>query len=287
MRMGPVHLRVNDLERLIPFYKDLVGLQVHSRTAEGARMGAGGEDLLVLHEDKSAKRFQNAANIYHFAIHMVDRTTFARAVARLIAKRWPNSPTDHLVSETTYLEDPEGNTVELTYETPDRGYLVQPVNAPPFWRTAEGGTHSGRDPIDVRGLLQELQEGDDLASPLPKNTKIHHVHLYGTKFEPMDHFYREVMGFRKNSYLPNWQMYDYGPEGYPVHLLAFNTWKGPNTPPKPPGSLGLDHFTVVMPSEKDLSEAIERGRKDGQQAAETEEGWRLKDPSGLELVLRT
>ena len=49
-RMGAVHLSVADLARSIDYYESAIGLRVHARDGGVARLGAGGEDLLVLRE---------------------------------------------------------------------------------------------------------------------------------------------------------------------------------------------------------------------------------------------
>ena len=66
---------------------------------------------------------QNTAGLYHVAIHLPTRKDLATAIARLFQNRFRNSPTDHLVTETTYLWDLDGNGIELTFETPWRGTL--------------------------------------------------------------------------------------------------------------------------------------------------------------------
>ena len=48
LRLGPVHLRVSDLDRSIEYYRHVLGLQVRERNGDVAHLGAGGEDLLVL-----------------------------------------------------------------------------------------------------------------------------------------------------------------------------------------------------------------------------------------------
>uniref|UniRef100_UPI0035B51A19 VOC family protein n=1 Tax=Symbiobacterium terraclitae TaxID=557451 RepID=UPI0035B51A19 len=108
-RLGPVHLTVSSLDRLTDFYQRALGLQVHWRSDGRAGLGAGGEDLLVLYEAPGARPTPRTTGLYHFALLLPDRRELARAIVRLAQLKVPQAPTDHLMTETTYLSDPEGN----------------------------------------------------------------------------------------------------------------------------------------------------------------------------------
>src|SRR5215212_11148990 len=56
LRLGAVHLTVSDLDRSVAFYEEAIGLRLHHREDRVATMGAGGGDLLVLHEEPAARR---------------------------------------------------------------------------------------------------------------------------------------------------------------------------------------------------------------------------------------
>ena len=53
--MGEVHLTVADLERSLDWYRDAIGLNVRRRGGSEARLGASGEDLLVLREEPGVR----------------------------------------------------------------------------------------------------------------------------------------------------------------------------------------------------------------------------------------
>ena len=114
-RIGHVHLTVADLDRRVAFYEQVIGLQLHWREGASAGLGAGDEDLLQLTEDRSARRPAGTTGIYHFAILLPDRRELARAIARLFALCYRNFPTDHIMTKTTYLDDPEGNNRENVF----------------------------------------------------------------------------------------------------------------------------------------------------------------------------
>ena len=138
---------------------------------------SGGRALVVLHPGAAGPVVPRRTGLYHVALHVPTRQELARVIGRLFTLRYPNSPTDHLVSETTYLSDPDGNGVELTLETPERGeFLPEPIGQM-MARTKDGELRSGRDPVDLDSLFGELRPGDDLSAPLVTD-RVHHVHLH-------------------------------------------------------------------------------------------------------------
>src|SRR3954466_1609621 len=95
-RLGATHLTVSDLDRSLGFYQDAIGLRVHAHEDGVARLGAGGEDVLVLHEDGAARPAGGGprpggphAGLYHVALLYPSREELAFAVDRLVRTRTP------------------------------------------------------------------------------------------------------------------------------------------------------------------------------------------------------
>ena len=115
MRIGMVTLRVRNLDLVADFYRDAIGLTVMQRTATGARLGAGGVPLLDLsRRANAATEPRNAAGLYHTAFLMPTRKDLARWLVHAATNKVQLSGfADHLVSESVYLDDPEGNGIEV------------------------------------------------------------------------------------------------------------------------------------------------------------------------------
>ncbi len=120
-----------------------------------AGLGAGGEDLLRLTELRGARRVRGATGLYHFAVLFPSRRELARVIGRLFELRYPNVPTDHGITKTTYLSDPEGNGIELYADTPAEGSW-EIVDGDFVVRDATGALRSGREPLDVEALLRPV-----------------------------------------------------------------------------------------------------------------------------------
>jgi len=284
-RLGMVELTVADLDRQVDFYQRVVGLRLHRRGDGWASLGAGGEDLLRLVERAGARRVRGTTGLYHVAIRLPARRDLARVIARLLGLGHPNYPTDHVMTETTYLDDPEGNGIEIYVDTPEDGRWSFDDGTFAAW-DAEGNPRSGRDPLDLDLLLRELRPGDVLAEPLPGATRIGHVHLHVADLAASVRFYHEVLGFDLMGIADRWGMAFVSAGGY-HHHIGLNTWVGEGAPPPPEGSLGLRHFTIVAPDAAEVERLRERLTEAGIGIETTDQGLLLRDPSRNGLLVRS
>jgi catechol 2,3-dioxygenase len=274
-RLGPVELTAASLDRLIPFYEALLGLRLVRRQDGRADLGAVGEPLLRLVEQPGARRVRGTTGLYHFAVLVPSRRELARVIARLIERGHPNYPTDHLMTETTYLDDPEGNGIEVYTDTPEDG-LFSFAGAEA--RDAQGNPRSGRDPLDLDELFRHLSPTDDLEAPLPAETRIGHVHLHVADLTEAVRFYHDGLGFDVMGLAPAFQAAFLSAGGY-HHHIGVNTWLGEGAPPPPAGAVGLRHFTVIVPA-VELDRLRERLHAQGSQTVAHDDGFLSRDPSG-------
>ena len=175
--MGLVSLTVASLDNQIEFYKSALGFKLHRRAGQQASLGAGGADLLQLTAAPNLKRYRVTTGLYHFAVLFPNRRELARALARLHALQYRNHPTDHIMTKTTYLDDPEGNGIELYCESPEDGCFTIEDNDFVTRRT-DGTLSDGREPLDVAALFRHLKADDKPGAPLPPETRVGHVHLH-------------------------------------------------------------------------------------------------------------
>lgn len=103
--IGLVHHTVADLDKQLEFYQSVIGFQIHWRDGNSVGLGVGGNDLFRMTESREAKRYQGITGMYHFAILLPNQHELARVIARLYSIKYPNSPTDHVMTKTTYLDD--------------------------------------------------------------------------------------------------------------------------------------------------------------------------------------
>lgn len=282
--VGPVSLTVADLENQILFYEKAMGFQLHWRKGKNAAFGTGERELLRLNEAPNLKKYRGVTGLYHFAVLFPNRRELAIAMARLFALKVRNSPTDHVMTKTTYLDDPEGNGIELYAESPEDGsWTLKDGKYETRW--ADGRWSNGREALDVDALFKHLKEDDKLDSPIPPETKMGHVHLHVRDIPEALDFYHGVLGFDIMGHAKEFHMAFVSAGGY-HHHIGLNTWQGEGAPPPPADAVGLRHFTVDFPTQPALDEVVARVEKAGISYNQTEEGLLLYDPSQNGVVLR-
>ena len=275
--LGYVSLSVADLESQIAFYQQALGFRLHSREGNTAALGTGENELLRLTELPNNKRYRGVTGLYHFAILIPNRRELARAMARLFALRYPNSPTDHIMTKTTYLNDPEGNGIELYAESPEDGTWNM-ANGSFDARRPDGTLSNGREPLDVETLFRLLTSEDKLDQSIPPETRLGHVHLHVRNVQEAVDFYHGVIGFDVMGIAPAFQAAFVSAGGY-HHHIGLNTWQGEGAPPPPMDALGLRYFTVVMPDREAFHEVAARLDAADIPTNQTPEGLLVFDPS--------
>ena len=282
--IGHVSLTAANLENQILFYQQALGFQLHWREGNKAGLGAGSVDLLLLTEEPNLKKYRGVTGLYHFAILFPNRRELARAVARLFALKIRNSPTDHIMTKTTYLDDPEGNGIELYAESPEDGSWTL-KDGKYETRRKDGSWSDGREPLDVEALFTHLKEDDKLDVSIPPETRVGHMHLHVRDIQEALDFYHGIIGFDVMGHAKEFQMAFVSAGGY-HHHIGLNTWQGTGAPPPPPDAVGLRHFTIDFSNQQALNEVIARVDQAGIASNKIAEGLLLYDPSQNGVVLR-
>lgn len=279
--LGSVHIAVTERQKALAVWRDVVGLEIISEIGNTIALGAGGVELIVLETGATRPVVPRTIGLYHVAIHVPARADLAQMAVRALQRNIRIAPTDHLVSEAIYLWDHDGNGIEITFETPWRGTLGNPDEGH-YARTSDGRPHSGREPIDMDGLLAELGERPVLAPSMPAGTRIGHVHVHVGDLRRAMAFYRDVIGFAGFLLIDSFGMGDVGLD-YMPHTIAFNIWAGPNASLPPAGAAGLRWFTILVPDAETLS-GLERrlAAADAPLEALTD-GFETRDPFGNRL----
>jgi catechol 2,3-dioxygenase len=273
LRLGAVHLTVTHLDRSVAFYQDAIGLRLHRREDPVAALGAGGEDLLVLVEEQTARRTGRHAGLYHVALLLPSRAALARALQRLAMTRTPiEGASDHGISEAIYLPDPDGNGLELAADRPREA-----------WPKLE--TLGRPSPLDLHGLLATLGDADPVHHA-DAGTTVGHVHLHVDDIAAARRFYEDIVGFDAMTAMPNAVFVSVA--GY-HHHLGFNTWRGEGVPaaPAPETVAGLRHWTVVLDGEDERAALRARLDAAGVAVDERADGLLVRDPAGIPVLFAT
>ena len=129
-RIGHIHLKVADLDRALEFYHGLLGFEIMQRYGSKAVfVSAGGYHhhigLNTWYSKDALSAPQHAAGLFHTAILYPERKDLAAILKRLKNANYPlTGAADHGVSEALYLNDPDGNGVELYWDRPQSQWPI-------------------------------------------------------------------------------------------------------------------------------------------------------------------
>jgi len=152
-RIGHVHLKVSDLDRALDFYHGLLGFDIIQKMGDQAAfISAGGYHHHIglntwqsKGSDPAPKRYPG---LFHTAVVYPTRKALAEIFLHLREAKYPfTGAADHGVSEALYLDDPDGNGVELYWDRPKEEW---PKND-------EGAIDMYTQPLDLQDLLSELE----------------------------------------------------------------------------------------------------------------------------------
>jgi catechol 2,3-dioxygenase len=152
-RIGHIHLKVADLQRALQFYRDLLGFELTTLYGDQAAfISAGGYHhhigLNSWHSKDSPPASINGVGLYHTAILYPTRKDLAVIFDRLQRNEYPlTGASDHGVSEALYLNDPDGNGVELYWDRPKEQWPTNPDGSLMMYSKA----------LDLGSLMQELK----------------------------------------------------------------------------------------------------------------------------------
>lgn len=210
--------------------------------------------------------------LFHLALLVPSRAELARSIHRVQTAGWRfTGASDHLVSEALYLDDPEGNGIEIYRDRPREE-----------WETENGELRMGTLPLDFGGVLDGVAAGDT-GDGLASGARIGHVHLQVADLPGAEAFYVGALGFSSTvRAYPGALFLSAG--GY-HHHLGLNTWAGVGAPAPPDGARGLRSFTVALPDPDALAVVQASLAAEGHESLEGSASF--ADPSGNRVTLTT
>jgi catechol 2,3-dioxygenase len=285
-RLGAVHLDVTDGSNSKRFWTHYIGLTEISDSGDAIELGIDGEPLIVLHPGATSPVVGRRNGLYHVAIHVPTQKELARLSMRLYSLGWEHSPTDHAETMATYTSDPDGNGIEITFETPERGSLARGETSYAAVM-ADGTVQSGTEPLDVDMLLSALDESDDVLAPMPSGTRIGHVHMHVNDIVAARDFYINQLGLGDMRWFQSFRMSDFSLlTSYVPHAIAINTWNGTTAQPRPEGTAGLREWQLIVDDSQAIKEISERLSAAGSVHEMDGADLLVKDPAGNLLRMK-
>jgi catechol 2,3-dioxygenase len=248
--IGRVRLRVGDLERSLRFYRDLLGFGVAREEGSTVALAprSSPRELILLEERPGIRRRPSrpvTTGLYHVALLVPSRAELGHALLGLNQAQYHlRGMSDHAVSESLYLDDPDGNGLEIYADRPRAQ-----------WPVRDGMVQMTVEPMDVEGVISAAQPVSLPWRGLPAGTAVGHVHFTVSDLERAVGFYRNVIGFDMMMRIPSLAAVSAG--GY-HHHLNLNTWAGEGAPPDSDQVAGLAGWELRVPDARARRDLIDR-----------------------------
>jgi len=150
--IGHVHLKVSDLDRSLEFYCGVLGFTLAARYRDSAAFLSAGDyhhhlGLNTWESRGAAPPPPRHTGLYHVGLRYPTRGDLAVAVKRVVDAGVPLAgASDHGVSVSVYLTDPDGIGLELTWDRPRAEWPRTDQGHPDLWMS---------EPFDLAAFLRE------------------------------------------------------------------------------------------------------------------------------------
>ncbi|MEK6189677.1 MAG: VOC family protein [Carnobacterium alterfunditum] len=275
--IGKVVLNVESMENMKKFYTTIIGLEIKNETKQLLRLGVLGDEqvILELQPVPPIGEKPSATGMYHMAFLLPTRKDLGEIFHHILASKYPlTGASDHGYSEALYLDDPEGNGIEIYRDKPKS-----------MWDIREDGQIVGvTEAMDAEGVIGEAEQA---FQGMPEGTYMGHVHLFVAELEETENFYKDILGFDLK--------FKFGPQakffaaGEYHHQIAANVWAGKNIPAAQKGLKGLAYFTIVVSSSDELAQIKEKldAKNYSYQLDEATQTLSLEDTNGIAIKITT
>ena len=238
IHLAEVALNVRDLSGQTAFYHQLLGLEILNQSRNQVLLGAGGKPLVKLIQTENTGNPKQSYGLYHMALLLPSREDLANVFKHLLDLKIPLvGGADHGYSEAIYLEDLEGNGIEL--------YRDKPVAE---WDIREDGRIIGvTEELSAQDIYQLGKEIEPFA--IASGTRMGHVHLSVKNSLESSSFYQESLGLEDKFTIPH---ASWIASGAYHHHLAVNEWGGKNLVRRKQGMVGLAYYVVEVENKEFL-----------------------------------
>jgi catechol 2,3-dioxygenase len=239
------HLTVVDLPMVSAFYQKAMGLSTVEKSASGETLGVAGRPLLTLTTGSQVARApHNAPGLFHTAFLVPNRRELGRWLAYAAQNNIAlTGASDHLVSEAIYLDDPEGNGIEI-YRDRDRSEWSY---------VADGTVKMATNRLDLQALYDAAPK--DGWTGQENGTVIGHIHLQVSDIPEADAFFRDVLGLDIMARYPGASFFSTGKYH---HHVAANVWNSRGQPKRQDGMTGLSDYTIRFNDQAKLDTALKK-----------------------------
>ncbi|MDG6112337.1 glyoxalase [Lactococcus formosensis] len=206
-----ITLKASNRQVMRYFYEELLGFYLAEETEDTLSYSFREKEVPFLKlEFGGMTPTEKSTGLFHYAILFPDRASKAGLIEQLMKANYPLGAGDHLVSESFYLSDPEGNGIELYHD-----------RDPETWKWDEGKVEMGTFAVDVEAVLATKEEG---TFSYPEKMSIGHLHFTGNSLALADKLFIDMLQTDLVARVGNTAHF-YSQNHY-HHHFATNLWEG-------------------------------------------------------------
>ena len=271
--LGQVALNVINLAAQTAFYQQILGLEILEQASNEVMLGAGGKPLVHLIGTSVDQPVHQSYGLYHMALLLPSRQALGDVFKHITELQIPFvGGADHGYSEAVYLEDLEGNGIEL--------YRDKPIDV---WDIRDDGRIIG---VTEELKAQDLYEMGQKKEPfvIDPDTRMGHVHLSVKNSQSSSQFYQDLLEMKDKFSISHASWIAAGDYH---HHLAVNEWGGPDLSKRKSQQKGLAYYLVLVKTKEELLSIYQRAQKNRVKAQwKTSQQLLVTDPDGIVTYLQ-
>ena len=121
MRIAHVHLKIRDMDRSVAFYENFLDLKITENLNDSSVFMSAGEMhhelALQVVGERAALPGRHDVGLYHVAFEVPNKDALTEVYKKLKKAGVKVYPVDHRISWAIYFNDPDGNGLEVYWDT--------------------------------------------------------------------------------------------------------------------------------------------------------------------------
>lgn len=233
MYTSHVQIKISNLARSIEYYTTVLGFKVLEQSDEIVYLTTDGKTSFIsLVWVQQAQPLRDGfTGLYHFALLLPTRKDLGNIVQHFVELNIRLGASDHDVSEALYLNDPDGNGIEIYVDRDESEWI---------WNE-DDSIHMSTDRLNFQPILDEA---DGQWDGLPEETIMGHVHLCVANIAQSEAFYTNFLQYNVVARYGTQALFI--STGRYHHHFGLNTWHSTNGKAPTANMVGLNSFTIVL-----------------------------------------
>lgn len=272
VRLDSVTLNVVNLELETQYYQEVLGMDILNQDETGVDLGSEKAQTKLIRLEKVKSDDTKAYGLYHLALVLPSRSDLGNFLKHLLENEFPIvGAANHGYSEAIYLEDLEGNGIEVYQDNDEK-----------LWDKQADKIIGITENLDAESLLTIATESENKYK-LPAQTRMGHLHLTVENVVEATNFYQQLFDMTEKFAVHSASWIS---SGNYHHHFAFNNWAGVNLNNRTTDLPGLLEFIIYVDDEAFFNQIKEHAKQMARLQSADENKLIIEDLSGNEIIVK-